>query len=143
MIDGHDFIRLAGKLCVLAGGDESSFRTTISRAYYGVFHLAKRFLEELGFSIVANENAHGFLRKHLLNCGHPIALGAGRILVDLHKNRIRADYDLEDQRLESADFARRNVENAHDFERMLTTCREEPARSEIQTGIADYQSKLR
>jgi hypothetical protein len=70
MIDGNDFIHLAGKMCVLGDADEASFRTATGRAYYGAFHLAKWYLDELGFPVPRNENAHGFVQNQLLNCGY-------------------------------------------------------------------------
>lgn len=142
MIAGEDFIRLAGRLCVLRDADEAGFRTAIGRAYYGTFHIARLFLKELGFPVPANANAHSFVRNQLVNCGHAIAGAAGTLLTDLHKSRIRADYDLHDPKFEAADFARLNVERAHDIRRMLHDCRDEPLRSDVRAGIVDYQAKL-
>ena len=42
---GDDFIILAGRLATSA--DEASLRSAVSRAYYGAFHLALRFLEDI------------------------------------------------------------------------------------------------
>ena len=142
MISGDEFIRLAGKLVVLSGSDEAGFRTAVGRAYYGSFHLARRFLDEIGFPILANLNAHGYLQNQMLNCGHPEAKIAGQVLRLLHRNRIAADYRVEDDRFTTVDFARRNVELAHEFRSQLERCRTETVRNEIQAGIADYQSKL-
>lgn len=142
MIAGEDFIRLAGKLCVVPDADEAGFRTAVSRAYYGAFHMAKTFLEELGFPVPANQNAHGFVRNQLVNCGHVIAGPAGSLLADLHQSRIRADYELHDSRFEAAEFARLNVERAYDIRRMLHECEGDPMRSDVRSGIAEYQDKL-
>lgn len=51
---GNEFIELAGKLVAASGADESSLRTAIGRAYYGAFHLATSFLNELGFATVGH-----------------------------------------------------------------------------------------
>lgn len=142
MVTGEDLIRFAGKLCVFAGADEVSFRAAVSRAYYGAFHVARAFIEDIGFVIPRNANAHAYLRLHLENCGHPDVGPAGTLLGSLLKNRLQADYDLEEQRFEAADFARLNVEMAHDITNKLNEAGQEPARSEVQAGIAEYQSKL-
>lgn len=142
MITGHDFIGLAGRLAVLPGASEAAFRTAVSRAYYGTFHLARTFLEEIGFPVARNLNAHGYLQRQLLNSGHAEGKTAGQILRTLHRNRIVADYRGDDVRFLAPDFARRNVELAHEFNSILSLCRTDPTRSEIRAGIAEYQSKL-
>ena len=48
-MDGTEFIALAGKLVAVPAADEATYRTAISRAYYGAFHVARSFLVELGF----------------------------------------------------------------------------------------------
>lgn len=141
MIDGNDFIHLAGTMCVLSGAVEAHYRTAASRAYYGAFHLAQRFLDDLGVPVPRNENAHGFLQNQLLNSRHPDAASAGSLLRNLHQNRIKADYDLRDRRFEASDRARRLVESAHAVRRALDECKREPARSAVQAGIAEYQAK--
>jgi uncharacterized protein (UPF0332 family) len=142
MITGDEFVQLAGKLVVLPGTDEAGFRTAVSRAYYGAFHLARGFLDEIGFAIPENLNAHGYLQNQLLNCGHSDAKTAGETLRLLHRNRLSADYRVEDRRFTTRDFAGKNVELAHEFRSLLDRCRVEPARGEVQSGIAEYQSKL-
>jgi hypothetical protein len=142
MINGSDFIRLAGKLCVLSNSDEAAYRTAVSRAYYGAFHLADEFLENLGFPVPRNENAHGFLRLQLMGCGHALAAAAGSILRELHRMRVRADYDLTDDRFRAAELARVNVENAHKMRTLLDQCTDEPTRSEVEAAIAAYHARL-
>lgn len=142
MFTGDGFIQLSGKLVVLAGGDEASFRTAVSRAYYGAFHLARAYLDELGFPVPKNLNAHGYLQQQFLNSGHSEAKTAGQVLRTLHRNRIVADYRAEDERLTTPDFARRNVELAHEFQSLLNACDEETQRTEIRTGIANYRAKF-
>ena len=73
---------------------------------------------------------------------HPMAASAGAILGELHRARIKADYDLKDDRFQNAEFARLNVERAHELRTLLDQCRSEPDRSGIQAGIASYQASL-
>jgi uncharacterized protein (UPF0332 family) len=60
-----DFISLAGKLAANANADEATYRTAVSRAYYGAFHLAATFLAELGFAAPRMANVHVFVQHHL------------------------------------------------------------------------------
>ena len=95
-MEGSDFIALAGKLAVAAAADEATYRTAISRAYYGAFHIARSFLVELGFQPVGNANVHAFVRHYLAGSGHPEAYLAASELGYLQAARNRADYDLDD-----------------------------------------------
>jgi hypothetical protein len=70
-MDGNDFIALAGKLAVAPAAGEATYRTVVSRAYYGAFHLARSFLVELGFVPLGNANVHGFVRHYLNGSKHP------------------------------------------------------------------------
>lgn len=56
-----DFVSLAGKLAANANADEATYRTAVSRAYYGAFHLAAAFLAELGFVAPRTANVHVFV----------------------------------------------------------------------------------
>lgn len=142
MINGERFIQLAGKFCVLSDADESNYRVAISRAYYGAFHLVRDFLDEIGVVDPQNLNSHNFAQRVLIQSGNSAAFSGGNTLRDLHSYRIAADYERHDVRFESPDFARRTIELAHRLKSILDACRNEPARTEIQTGIADYQSRL-
>ena len=53
---GNEFIILAGKLATSA--DEASLRSAVSRAYYGAFHLAIQFLNDIERPVPQNANAH-------------------------------------------------------------------------------------
>lgn len=142
MFDGNEFIHLAGKLCVLRDAAEAEFRTAASRAYYGAFHLANQFMDELGFTVPDNENAHGQLRLRLLNSGEPTCVAAGKFLREMHQNRLVADYKLEIDKFQDAAQARLIVERAHKFRGYIEECRTEPIRSQVVSGIAAYLDVL-
>ncbi|HEV3005184.1 MAG TPA: hypothetical protein VGX78_12025 [Pirellulales bacterium] len=42
---GDDFIRLANRLALATTAAEPEWRTAVSRAYYGAFHMASALLE--------------------------------------------------------------------------------------------------
>jgi uncharacterized protein (UPF0332 family) len=91
-MDGHAFIALAGKLAA----EEATYRTAVSRAYYGAFHVARSFLVELGFEPLSNANVHAFARHYLNGSGIAQACLAAGELGDLQTARNRADYRLDE-----------------------------------------------
>ena len=130
---GDDFIILAGRLATSA--DEASLRSAVSRAYYGAFHLALRFLEDIERPVPQNANAHVYVARQLQRSGQSDAYRAGSLLGDLHTERIKADYRLDNPRIGTTAFARLCVERASVIQTALTKCRAEPARSEIKARL--------
>ncbi len=132
-MNGNDFIQLAGRLATSA--EPASLRSAVSRAYYGAFHLAGEFLADIGHPVARNANAHVLVARMLQSSGQPDAVRAGSLLGDLHSDRIKADYRLDDHRVETSAFARLKVESAHAIRSALDQCRQEPARSQIQASF--------
>jgi hypothetical protein len=89
---GHDVLSLAKQLA--AGISEAEWRTSISRSYYGAFHVARTLLADLGFVIPADDKAHTHVYWRLNNCGHTVVRSAATDLYGLRRLRNRADYDL-------------------------------------------------
>jgi uncharacterized protein (UPF0332 family) len=142
-MDGHDFIALAGKLAVAPSADEATFRTAVSRAYYGAFHVGRSFLVELGFEPVGNANVHAFVRHYLNASGNSEARLAATELSDLHTARNRADYRLDDPYVGSHSNAIVYVERAHGVVSALERCRADEARDSIQQAITEYERRIR
>ena len=130
---GDEFINLAGKLATSA--DEAAHRSAVSRAYYGAFHLASAYLDEIERSVPRNSNAHVQIARKLQSAGQADAIRAGSLLGDLHSDRIKADYRLDDVRAGTSAFARICVETAHEIRSALSACRTEPARGEIKSRL--------
>jgi hypothetical protein len=89
---GHDFHSLAKQLA--SGASEAEWRTSISRSYYGAFHVARTLLADLGFVIPPDEKAHTQIYHRLNNCGNAVVRSAANDLYGLRRLRNRADYDL-------------------------------------------------
>ena len=89
---GHDFHLLAKQLA--GGTSEAEWRTSISRSYYGAFHVARTLLADLGFVIPPDDKAHTHVYWRLNNCGHATVRSAATDLYGLRRLRNRADYDL-------------------------------------------------
>ena len=142
-MDGNDFIRLAGKLAAVPSADEATYRTAVSRAYYGAFHIARSYLVDLGFEPVGNANVHAFVRHYLNGSHHPDACRAASFLSHLQAARNLADYDLNNPHVGSRSQAMLMVERATQVVSALENCRNDDIRTSIREAIAEYQQKLR
>lgn len=127
-----EFVNLAGTLSVQT--DPARLRTSISRAYYGSFHLVLEFLQGLGIVCGKRHDLH----KLLLASGHSDARDVGILLSHLYEFRQKADYDLLNLRMESASDAQDCVVRARRIESLLQQCDQEPARSVIKVGIERF-----
>jgi hypothetical protein len=90
-MNGRDFLPLAVDLA--AGSSEAAWRTSISRAYYATFHVARELLRALRFRVPRADKAHNYLYERLNNCGLPIVESAARDLNALRFSRNDADYE--------------------------------------------------
>jgi uncharacterized protein (UPF0332 family) len=141
-MDGHDFIAPAGKLAAAPAASEATYRTVVSRTYYGAFHVARAFLVELGFKPVGNANVHAFVRHYLNASGHGGAIRAADQLRDLQSVRNRADYDLDDPDVGSQAVAMASVEVAHRVVSALENCRADEVRRTIREAIVEYERRI-
>ncbi|MBW3540986.1 MAG: HEPN domain-containing protein [Planctomycetes bacterium] len=134
---GHDLILLAGKLTANPGlGDaEARFRSAVSRAYYGAFHFARAFVEEMGAVVPKNATGHFELSRLLWDTAHADAQQAADHLDDLRRERNRADYDQDSTRFRKQVNAVQCVELADDIRSAIDRCREEPALSVIRAAL--------
>lgn len=134
----RDFLGLAETLA--EGTTEAEWRTSISRAYYGSFHLACDFLRSLGFRVPRSERGHSFCWLRISNCANSDLVQSGRDLNDLRGARNEADYD-EKARIDSED-AEDAMEMAKIVVNNLDTALNEPARSQIQETIKRYEKDI-
>jgi uncharacterized protein (UPF0332 family) len=139
---GADFIATASRWAANPAASEAAFRSAVSRAYYGAFHLGMDLLNLLGLDIPKGANCHGLVRTFLLESGHAQAVEAGRLLKDLHADRIKADYRLDNRDAATHAAALLAVETATDTMSLIGTCSKEPDRTQIKTGIENYKRKL-
>jgi uncharacterized protein (UPF0332 family) len=137
-MNGADFIQLAGRLAARPQENAAVYRTVVSRAYYGAFHLAQALLSEWGFTAPRLDNAHVFVQHLLIGSEHVDAASAGRLIENLHGNRLKADYDLGFSAADQQRFAQLAVERAHRVVTLLESCRAEAATAQIAAGIRAY-----
>lgn len=144
---GDDFLQVAAELFapMLAGKrpvNEAWCRTAIGRAYYGAFHLAKAYLDQLG----VRTGTHGKLPELLAVSGHADSILAGRYLSELYEARRKADYDLTQARITAEccnlHFVKDQIERASEVKALLDKCRIEPVRSVVKAGIEANQDRV-
>lgn len=89
--DWKDYIDLAEEL--LNRTEESYHRSSISRAYYGVFCIAKNKKGYRNYKLKKGENIHWIVINAYKNSSDINEQNIGRILDKLRKSRNDADYD--------------------------------------------------
>ena len=135
---GDDLIALAAHLVANSafGNAEARYRSAISRGYYGAFHLAVSFLNEVGgIRVLENHTGHEQVCRLLRGTGNATAIEAANSLVDLRSARNRADYKLQLRGFDSRPRAQEWVEHALRVKSWLDECRTEPTRSQILLGL--------
>lgn len=100
-MDGSDFLNLAIRLS--GGTSEAEWRSAVSRAYYGAFHLAREFVARCRVSLPKTADAHDKLQWCLNHAGDEMLAAIGNKLNSLRAARNVADYDLQ-----SSQFARQD-----------------------------------
>lgn len=139
---GDGFLDFARKAIVMHRGMPAAMRSVVSRAYYGIYHLTRRYLEELGFPTPKDESAHRFALVHLANAENEAATDLAALLGEIHERRKRADYDVDDARYETEAFAADTIARADRAARVLECCAAEPVQTTIREGILRYRAKL-
>jgi uncharacterized protein (UPF0332 family) len=134
---GNELILLAGKLAAnpALGDAEARFRSAVSRAYYGAYHLGRAFVESLGGVIPKNATGHFELSRILWDSGQDHAQDAASRLDDLRRERNRADYDLDSTAFRNQVNAIKSVELADEVRLAIERCQHEPALTEIRAAI--------
>jgi uncharacterized protein (UPF0332 family) len=131
---GDDLIFLASQLVTQAqyGHAGARYRSAVSRAYYGAFHLVLDFLREFGIDIVKNHNGHIEASRTLFQTDHAMAVRVSRLLDDLRNDRNTADYHLDKPKFDNPKNAIDRVEMAAEIKSCLNQCRCEPDRTTLE-----------
>jgi|AFSR01.1.fsa_nt_gi uncharacterized protein (UPF0332 family) len=96
-----DYLALAKSLInaqlILPTSDEARQRAAISRAYYAAFCTTRNYLrQQLGNpELFADEKAHRKVREELVLKNSKTADQLAKLLLEVHRERKRADYDDE------------------------------------------------
>jgi hypothetical protein len=131
----RDLLPLATRLA--AGSAEGEWRSAVSRADYGVFHVARGLLSDLGFTVPRTDRAHQYLTFRLSNSGTPTVSQSGRDLETLRRLRNRSDYDASPPFSQAEAVA--SVRLAEHVIQVLDLARQEPARTQITEAMKIYE----
>jgi uncharacterized protein (UPF0332 family) len=134
-MSGREFLQVARDL--LAGSTEAAWRSSVSRAYYAAFHVARQRLEESGFTVPRGERAHAYLWLRLSNCGDPQVQDTGRRLNALRGQRNRADYDVDTPF--SHPTADGQVRIAEAIIQTIDAAAVEPTRTQLTNAMKTYE----
>ena len=87
---------LATAESLVAGKQESDWRTATSRAYYAAFHRCRLVAADAGLGEPGRGSVHAALVDALTHGHSPAALrGLGFMLEQCRKRRVQADYDID------------------------------------------------
>jgi hypothetical protein len=89
--DWAGYLRLANELA--SRNDEACLRSSLSRAYYYVYHLALIRARRNGFQARPGESTHVQLWRLYNGSPEPACLNLGQMALRLKEKRERADYD--------------------------------------------------
>lgn len=106
--DWRDYVELAEDL--LNETEESCYRTSVSRAYYGVFCTARNKKGYQNYQAKWGENIHRIVIDVYKNSPDRSEKNIGRILDSLRRSRNDADYN--ENKLINKDYAKRAVGSA-------------------------------
>lgn len=112
---------------------EASKRSAISRAYYGVFHLARELIESCGVKVARSAEGHAIVMRCLQNCGLEKLARAGSMLDSLRSIRNKADYDLA-----STAFTPKAAETHMGIAHQLSAGIRKANAASIRQAIRDY-----
>jgi uncharacterized protein (UPF0332 family) len=137
-MDPREFLDVASDWAV--GPREAEWRSSVSRAYYAVFHLARKLLQQVGFQAPRGDSVHQYVYYRLHNCGEPQVVRAADLLRDLRVARNKADYDLDDPVIEKDAIDRLN--EALDIDQILAALAANPALlAQLTQAMRDYERR--
>jgi len=138
MISGRDFLALAE--IWIKGSTEAEWRSAVSRAYYGVFHVARQFMEDLGFLVPRGDQAHAYLWLRLSNSGDVQLQIAGSDLNILRRDRNRSDYEVKVTLLHAN--ALLQVQAAAQIIKIIEAINQNPLRAQVTDAMKNYERDI-
>jgi len=137
------FLRLAKSLCKQSN-NEAALRSAVSRGYYGLFNLAKQFVEKHVHALPkrAESQSHEKVYHYLNNCGLEEVVEVAGDLNELRDDRNNADYELNIDDFQDVNFVTLvclKAQSAYDAFEAFSKNSEN--RKKLVRGIREYRSK--
>jgi hypothetical protein len=133
-----EFLHLAIRLA--SSGGEAEWRSAISRAYYGLFHVARLLVKGCGVRCPASGEVHDKVTKCLQNSGDPKLANAGNQLGSFRTFRNHADYQLDDARFKDGRLVQLQIGVAQSLHQVLSAARADT--SSIRPKIRKYAKEI-
>jgi len=138
MITGADFIQLGSKWAVLPAG-EPTWRTSISRSYYGAMHTCREFFEQsLRVEVPEGPGQHRQIPTALGLLKIPEMTTAADKLDELRRMRQKADYELQNNTAGNQRLAMQMVERARDVESAIAECSSRADLPQLRDKLAHH-----
>lgn len=138
-MDGNAFISLALQLA--SSDKEERLRSSVSRAYYGAYHIAREVVRSCDV-VVPRRDVHDKLQWCLWQCGEKTVnrelIEAASALGSLRTERNKADYDLDDPRFATRVNVMRAVKKAQQIVDVLAALNAGPAKDLIRPHICTF-----
>lgn len=135
---GTDFLHLAVRLS--GGATEAEWRSAVSRACYGVFHLALDFVEGCGVALPNTADAHEKLQWCLAHAGNSQLPPVVERLNSLRAARNLADYDLTSSQFSKRGSVAVAITRAQQIVDALARVRSQSDFAETRFAIREYAS---
>jgi len=138
---GEEFLEVGKAL--LRMKSEAAQRSAISRAYYALFNEATQLLQAWGMTVSQNPSGHAEVQNRFFNCGVMSGADFGRDLKELRSKRIQADYNMAAKDFQNQNYCALLVAKAESAMKTVSTFKQESLRQQIQTGIREYERKIK
>lgn len=138
----REFLSLAS-LLVIGTPRSANLRTATSRAYYAAHHVGAEVLSGMGCTISKGGRGHGDVWERLQNSGDEELMVAGSKLANLHSNRLKADYRLNDLNAEKPENVKAHIANAQTIVQVIDRSSSSSKLPNIIKAIKDYERSIR
>jgi hypothetical protein len=135
---GVDFLHLAVRLS--GGATEAEWRSAVSRACYGAFHLALNLVESCGVTLPKTADAHEKLQWCLVHAGNSRLPPVVERLNSLRAARNVADYDLTSSKFTKRGSVAVAITRAQQIVDALALVRSQSDFAETRSAIREYAS---
>jgi len=135
-MDPKDFLQIAKNL--LKSDKPANCRTAFNRSYYAAYNVGVYLLEEAGIRIRKSYAGHRELNDYLGNCGIKMLEQAQSKLVNLGSQRIKADYRMDDSRVEKINNAQKAIKTSENIIQAFDSYASNSGKKKIAEGVKKY-----
>jgi len=132
----RDFLQIAKDLLKI--DEPAKCRTAFNRSYYAAYNVGVYLLEEAGIRISKSYSGHHELNDRLGNCGIKMLEEAQSKLANLGSQRIKADYRMNDSRVEKINNAQKVIKTSENIIQVFDSYASNSGKKKIEEGVKKY-----